>query len=687
MEQYEEEVNAELLRQLQQNDNEELTLNKSSSTEVEWDGHLITPTKSNNNHTKEDQEEQVNSEQEKSTEEQERERHEQEKQMTEEYERVMALQEKLETTLELADTEEEDEEEENNKDNNRSNTTSNKTNKNTEHTEQFDSQNDQYNGSEIDQDIDDYDSDTSDDSVQSETQNNKYQQQSKAIRINTQRNTTMEIEDDENTINSDKTTHNLTEKEANEIHELHATRYTFNYILNEMNMTDLRKEYEGNPIPKEKSDDLYRNREYLIEFYQQLKKTDPEAKIMEWSEKSSKILEIEDDLFPTDAVVLASFFDGFSRRKKGRIYLRVRVHSSNPTRTNYQMKLWAQLNAYSFQECIIQCENSANIGWLQYTSNFTDIDYLKRFLKENVLNIEWGLKIGSITNTDMFEDGSKEIKTPWKDRIKALSVYVPTQQAAMATSKIANLFMPLPFYKNKDRIPLFAERYLFTRNEYEMTDIPSKKQYKTLLSRQKFHNRNLTAVMNYDFETELDETFIVPSGKELTLRQMILTITSKAKGVGKSARLFRSIDFCADTKELWIGNRKGPGGAAYVYTFYKQFEGEARQMIKGLGTYLASIFGSSSIVPLFSEDHWEATDGWTWDRVRHQFNTPEAQQLSANIHFDPNIALLNFLEEEEKEELEEGKNKTNKQKDKELEAEAELAGQATSESSSSSDEK
>ena len=60
----------------------------------------------------------------------------------------------------------------------------------------------------------------------------------------------MEIEDDENTINSDKTTHNLTEKEANEIHELHATRYTFNYILNEMNMTDLRKEYEGNPIPK-----------------------------------------------------------------------------------------------------------------------------------------------------------------------------------------------------------------------------------------------------------------------------------------------------------------------------------------------------------------------------------------------------------------------------------------------------
>ena len=68
---------------------------------------------------------------------------------------------------------------------------------------------------------------------------------------------------------------------------------------------------------------------------------------------------------------------------------------------------WSQLNGYGFNECITKMENSTNIGWLVYSSQFTDIDHLNRYMEKDALKVEWGFKLGAITNADIFQDEKK----------------------------------------------------------------------------------------------------------------------------------------------------------------------------------------------------------------------------------------------------------------------------------------
>ena len=76
----------------------------------------------------------------------------------------------------------------------------------------------------------------------------------------------------------------------------------------------------------------------------------------------------------------------------------------------------------------------------------------------------------------------------------------------------------------------------------------------------------------------------------LNLRDIILNI--KVQEVNSPLRgtyLFHAVDFVGDTAKLWIDNQLGPGGACFVFSYYKQNQGEAIQMIRGLGRYVAKV--------------------------------------------------------------------------------------------------
>ena len=79
---------------------------------------------------------------------------------------------------------------------------------------------------------------------------------------------------------------------------------------------------------------------------------------------------------------------------------------------------------------------------------------------------------------------------------------------------------------------------------------------------------------------------------ELSLRDIILDIQIADKDSPlKGRRMFHSIDYVADSQKLWIDNEAGPGGSAYVFTFYDKAESEARTMIDGLGCYVFKKYG------------------------------------------------------------------------------------------------
>ena len=254
-----------------------------------------------------------------------------------------------------------------------------------------------------------------------------------------------------------------------------------------------------------------------------------------------------------------------------------------------------------------------------------------------------------------------------------------TEKSNVASSIIAAAFEPKSVTEGESEVPTYSGRYLFTPPEYTMPDTASSKDYMQLLKRQSFHNAKIVCALSTDIEIDPDYAIITNKGILMTLRQMILKVKSHNKGDTKGLRLFHNIDYCINSKDLWMNGRKVPGGVAWVFTFYDNFEGETRRMIKGLGTYLSKIYGASPISSVFTDDHWDATEGWQWNSRTDKFITPESRQLKANINLDPNLILMQMAEVEyEKEELEKLKNQE-KNKDKETDVEGVLAGQATHE--------
>ena len=66
-----------------------------------------------------------------------------------------------------------------------------------------------------------------------------------------------------NTIHSDETSHHMTQEEADKVHELPAIHYTFSFVMEAINMIQLRDEFEGHSIPKNQMDPVLRTRKII----------------------------------------------------------------------------------------------------------------------------------------------------------------------------------------------------------------------------------------------------------------------------------------------------------------------------------------------------------------------------------------------------------------------------------------
>ena len=91
---------------------------------------------------------------------------------------------------------------------------------------------------------------------------------------------------------------------------------------------------------------------------------------------------------------------------------------------------WAKLYDYSISRCLIQSDNAEFIGWICYSSYYTEIDLLRRILAKSS-SFEWGFKMISVTDTD------KHLN--WNKRLKALGVYVPSDNANIAINIITKV--------------------------------------------------------------------------------------------------------------------------------------------------------------------------------------------------------------------------------------------------------
>ena len=185
-------------------------------------------------------------------------------------------------------------------------------------------------------------------------------------------------QDDENTVASNETSA-IKKKYQNKI-------VLPNFIRYQM-MIQLDQEGNDNLIDESKKDDkkspVERVREFLISFTSQLKKFDSKAKVISWK-TNPNFSYLNTDDFPTELAEAALYFQGYRANLKAdkRIYMRVGIHTPNSqTKLHSLMKSWMTLHGYSYNKCIIQSETSTNIGWLVYSTQYTDTENLRRRLE------------------------------------------------------------------------------------------------------------------------------------------------------------------------------------------------------------------------------------------------------------------------------------------------------------------
>jgi hypothetical protein len=451
-------------------------------------------------------------------------------------------------------------------------------------------------------------------------------------------------EDDINTISSDKTSHYKNLDEANKEEVPSSLRYQIGFQIDNDDLTTLLQELNNNGDTDAFPDTLSKTRALMISFFNQAKSLDNKFAIISWADASTFEMIRSRTEIPTDTVKFASFFKGFRpRQTTGRMYMRVRLHapSIGQAALGHGLTEWSRLSGCTFYQMVIQAENASAIGWLVYSSPHSNLNSLMSHMMVKT-GYEWGYKLGACTTTDsLMTDPStgEQTRTLWKDRIKALFIYVPHDKAMEAKTTMADM-MEINASTVTKPIPSLSDKFLFMHPERQMSDEPSKIYYQQIVSKQISHNKHIQISLANIFDQPIDQPVLTRSNEYISLRQMVLSIrVTNPKSDFCGASLFQGLDYSSDSGKIYQNGLPGPGGPAYVFSYYAPIAAEAEEMLQGLGIYAGRVYGNRAINPCFTATHWNGNKGWLWNKDTGKFLTPATRQKDANLRFDPNLAI------------------------------------------------
>ncbi len=437
----------------------------------------------------------------------------------------------------------------------------------------------------------------------------------------------LEAEDDVNTVASNNT--------ATNIRGVQPPKYTRYRLM----ITPITESEEESP---EDTTPIIRIRSKLMAFYQYMREVDKESQILNWIVKDNFVF-LPIEKVPHDVLGLKTYFQGIRGNMKNdrKAYISFSVHTPNDsTLLEHKMQEWAESFGFSLLPCLIQSSTARYVGWLAYSSYYTEMEDWKKGLQKNT-GYEWGLKIVAVTNADKDEK--------WNKRLKAVGLFVPDERADQAQAEISKAMARVR--RTTNRPCMATDRYLFVKPEEEMTTLKERTTYKHLLSRHRSHSEALEGKLFNYIKVPLDRRMVLKDKSKMTVRQMILSIKVEDKDSRLYQQpLFHMVDFVPDTSKLWMGNRTGPGGPAHVFTYYSPMAGEAQTMVRGIGRYIGRMFGSEVVAKIFDSVYWDTTKGWRWSDSKKKFETPEQKLLDGNMAHDYNLGTITILRQMQLEE-------------------------------------
>ena len=404
------------------------------------------------------------------------------------------------------------------------------------------------------------------------------------------------------------------------------------------------QQQRGEEVPEEYQDDDKRLLKVLKKFVVHLKSFDETAMILEWSAKNDDdgveaILTSQG--IPNAPSEIKTFFEGFKGKKSGPVYIKVRISTKfNPEDFQTNMKTWLKENECTLMKCPIQAENAEEIGWLAYTSQYSDKKYIGDQL-EKMLGFEVGVRLASIAP-------KAEYNLDWKKKSRGLIVVVPSNKASSAKKRLNMLFQARKEhnYDNPNPVLDIFHQLTFLPLESEIAKMPNcKTNYAVCLHRHQVHDKSIQARFMPDILIDVDKKINTNKGRK-SLRQLILNIKSK-KEETKGTNLFQSIDKIEDSSKVYFPYDKkvGRGEAGHIFQFYQCLEEEANVMFQGLGVYLQQEHGIENLHSVIGVNHWAENELWHWDKKEGKFITPEEQLVQGYVEFDSNAKILGMQEQ------------------------------------------
>ena len=163
-----------------------------------------------------------------------------------------------------------------------------------------------------------------------------------------------------------------------------------------------------------------------------------------------------------------------------------------------ELQQWAQLYLYTITKCIIQADTAEFVGWIAYSSYFTEIEKIKSTLTKKS-NFEWGFKMIAVN------DSNKDKK--WNKRVKALGIYVPTKNTNVAISLLGKLLEAEE--ENKKFLPTYINRFLYVPPKDMIDNYDSRIAYNSVITRHRIHQKSLQAKFTTDIKIDIDKELVV----------------------------------------------------------------------------------------------------------------------------------------------------------------------------------
>ncbi len=423
---------------------------------------------------------------------------------------------------------------------------------------------------------------------------------------------------------------------------LNIIRYTLQFNISKVDIEAKKKELKMDILPDDITDPDKRLHRLLKAWFKKLKEYDPKLQLLAWSKNSNEPALSKVDDIPSDPATLKKYFFGARSCEEGRVFSQIRLYSKlTSSDLIMNMKAWITKHNARHQHCLVQSEYAINIGWLVYSSNYTDLDHLKKEMEKRT-SYEWGFKIGAVTNSDRLQPNGKA--TEWKDRMKCVTITVSHKYRVQAINKAREIFS-----SNVDKVhtkPAFAQQYIFLPPEHELQQMPNCVQnYMVLRARHEIYNKRLCGLVNTSICTNIDKAIHTTQGT-LSLRQMITRIPSTSTHGAQGFSLYQTIDATTDGSTSFFKNRRGPKGPGFILSFMQRLENEATLMNRGLPVYLAKIYGFKAVRNKFTVATWEDLSGWEWDNDNNTFVTPDTKMVEDLVMHDPMANLLNLEEAE-----------------------------------------